>query len=118
MELKQLVNYVTTIATSNLVRVYNDEQAYLAIDDIIYSFLEDNKLFYNIKVSFETSEKNGTCLVPALVGLPEDLSKFSEQDAFALAILLTNLVIEMATDNGDSYEEDDNSIEEDPKYYC
>lgn len=116
MELKKLVIYVTTIATSNLVRVYNDKNAYLAIDDIIYSFLEDNNLFYTLKVRFETSEKNGTCLVPALVGLPEDLSKFSRQDAFALAILLTNLVIEMATDKG---EEDNNSIEEDStKYYC
>jgi hypothetical protein len=118
MELKKLVNYITTIATSNLVRVYNYEQAYLAIDDIIYSFLEDDKLFYNLKISFETSEKNGTCLVPALVGLPEDLSKFSEQDAFALAIFLTNLVIEMTTDSCEDYEEDNNSTEENSKYYC
>lgn len=116
MELKKLTNYVNTLATNNLVRVYNDEKAYLAIDDIIYSFLEDNNMFYTIKVKFETSEKNGTCLVPALVGLPEDLSKFSDQDAFALAIILTNLVIEMATDN---CEEENDSIEEDStKYYC
>lgn len=117
MELKKLVNYITTIATSNLVKVYNYEQACLAIDDIIYSFLEDNKLFYSLKISFETSEKNGTCLVPALVGLPEDLSKFSEQEAFALAIYLTNLVIEMANGSCEEYEED-SSIEDDPKYYC
>ena len=115
MELKKLVDYVETVVTNNLIAEYKDEKAYLAIDDIVYSFLDVDSIFYTLKIRFEVNEKNGTYLVPALVGLPEDLSKFSKQDAFALAILITNLTVEIADGNS---EENDDSTEEDSKYYC
>ena len=115
MELKKLVDYVETVITNNLITEYNDEKAYLAIDDIVYSFLDVDSIFYTLKIRFEVNGKNGTYLVPALVGLPEDLSRFSKQDAFALAILITNLTVEVVDNNS---EENDNSTEEDSKYYC
>ena len=115
MEIKKLVDYVETVVTNNLITEYKDEKAYLAIDDIVYSFLDADSIFYTLKIRFEVNGKNGTYLVPALVGLPEDLSKFSKQDAFALAILITNLTVEVVDDNS---EENDDSIEEDSKYYC
>ena len=115
MELKKLVDYVETVVTNNLIAEYKDEKAYLIIDDIVYSFLDVDSIFYTLKIRFEVNGKNGTYLVPALVGLPEDLSKFSKQDAFALAILVTNLTVEIADGNS---EENDDSTEEDSKYYC
>ena len=115
MELKKLVDYVETVVTNNLITEYNDEKAYLVIDDIVYSFLDVDSIFYTLKIRFEVNGKNGTYLVPALVGLPEDLSKFSKQDAFALAVLITNLTVEIADGNS---EENDDSTEEDSKYYC
>lgn len=115
MELKKLVDYVETVVTNNLIAEYKDEKAYLVIDDIVYSFLDVDSIFYTLKIRFEVNGKNGTYLVPALVGLPEDLSKFSKQDAFALAILVTNLTVEIADGNS---EENDDSTEEESKYYC
>lgn len=115
MELKKLVDYVETVVTNNLITEYKDEKAYLAIDDVVYSFLDVESIFYTLKIRFEVNGKNGTYLVPALVGLPEDLSKFSKQDAFALAILITNLTVEIADGNS---EEDNDSIEDNSKYYC
>ena len=115
MELKKLVDYVETVVTNNLIAEYKDEKAYLVIDDIVYSFLDVDSIFYTLKIRFEVNWKNGTYLVPALVGLPEDLSKFSKQDAFALAILVTNLTVEIADGNS---EENDDSTEEESKYYC
>ena len=115
MELKKLVDYVETVVTNNLITEYKDEKAYLVIDDIVYSFLDADSIFYTLKIRFEVNGKNGTYLVPALVGLPEDLSKFSKQDAFALAILVTKLTVEIADGNS---EENDDSTEEDSKYYC
>lgn len=115
MELKKLVDYIETVVTNNLIAEYKDEKAYLVIDDIVYSFLDVDSIFYTLKIRFEVNGKNGTYLVPALVGLPEDLSKFSKQDAFALAILVTNLTVEIADGNS---EENDDSTEEESKYYC
>ena len=115
MELKKLVDYVETVVTNNLIAEYKDEKAYLVIDDIVKSFLDVDSIFYTLKIRFEVNGKNGTYLVPALVGLPEDLSKFSKQDAFALAILVTNLTVEIADGNS---EENDDSTEEESKYYC
>lgn len=115
MELKKLVDYVETVVTNNLIAEYKDEKAYLVIDDIVYSFLDVDSIFYTLKIRFEVNGKNGTYLVPALVGLPEDLSKFSKQDTFALAILVTNLTVEIADGNS---EENDDSTEEESKYYC
>jgi hypothetical protein len=115
MELKKLVDYIETTVTNNLILEYNDEKAYLAIDDIVYSFIDADSLFYTLRIRYSVNGKDGNYLFPAVVGLPEDLSKFSKQDAFALAILITNLTVEVV--DGKS-EEDDNSIEEDIKYYC
>lgn len=115
MELKKLVDYIETTVTNNLITEYNDEKAYLVIDDIVYSFIDVDSVVYTLKVRYWVNEKEGTYLVPTLVGLPEELTKFSKQDAFALAILMTNLTVEIVDGN---FEEDNDSIEDNLKYYC
>ena len=65
MELKKLVDYVETVVTNNLITEYKDEKAYLVIDDIVYSFLDVDSIFYTLKIRFEVNGKKGTYLVPA-----------------------------------------------------
>lgn len=117
MELKKVIESIEKIVNNNLNLEYNTQDAYIAIDDVVYSILDTDSLFWSLTIRY--SVKKGaqkTFLLPAIIGLPDDFSKFSKQDIFALALVITNLVADLV--DSEAEEESLDPIESKSKYYC
>jgi hypothetical protein len=106
MTLTEIFTKIEDEASNILQNEYNNSELVIAIDKIEIEYIDD--LFYTIKLrSYTTDKTTFTYSIPAICGLPKDISCFTEKDCYVIAVFAANVAVEII-DNG--YEDDD-SIE-------
>lgn len=106
MILTEILTKIEEEASNILQNEYNNQDMFIAVDKIEIDILED--LFYTIKFrSCLTDGTTFTFAVPALCGLPSDISCFTDRDCYVMAVFAANIATEII-DNGN---EDEDSIE-------
>lgn len=108
MNLLDVIKYIEEIATEILISEYTDEKSYVEIDQLNYSFIEENTASYNLVARAGAKERHVSFETSALAGLPMDLTLFETKEAFTLAVLLANLCIQ-ALDEAEDYDEEEKS---------
>ena len=116
MTLTEILTKIEDEASSILQNEYNNQDMFIVVDKVEIDCLED--LFYTIKFrSCLTDRTTFTFDMPALCGLPNDLSCFTEKACYVMAVFAANIAAEII-DNGS---EDTDSIEilsKSPKIIC
>ena len=103
MKLNQLINYIEENASTILQREYNDSNAFVTIDDVNFSFLDDEIPFCVVGIRYSVNDTQKTFTVESLAGLPENFFDMNKTEAFAFVIFIVNLIIKIS-DNTESDE--------------
>lgn len=95
MKTLELINYIENTASSILQKEYNSIEAYISIDNINFSFLDDTTVFYTAIIRYNVKGKSMSFEVTSPAGLADNFFEFTETEAFAFAIFIANLVIKV-----------------------
>ena len=127
IELKnmQLINYIEENASNILKKEYNNQTAFIALDSVEYTLIDQNSLFYTVVLSygFTDSQTVYSFEIPSVAGLAENFWDFTESEAFAFAVYVANLALRLLDTNTTKKENSDDFedlIEDnlDNKYIC
>jgi hypothetical protein len=105
MKIMELISYIETTASNILQKEYNTTDAYIVIENINFSFLDDAEVFYTAIIRYGVKDKSMSFEVTSPAGLANNFFEFTETEAFAFAIFITNLVIKVVDSNIDLEED-------------
>lgn len=95
MNSTQLITYIEEIASNILQKEYRDSKAYIVIDNVIFSFLEDENPFYVVTVRYAIKGVQKACEIDPVAGLSKNFFELTEIEAFAFAVYIANLIIKI-----------------------
>lgn len=97
MEPSRLINYVEEIASEALKAAYLDVNNYLKIEAINLKFIPN--VDYTVVSRCYISGIDTMFEAESIVGLPKNPFEFSDQEAFAFAISLANIISDVYKTN-------------------
>ena len=106
MELNLLISYIEENASSILQKEYNDQNAFVAVDAVNFTFLDGENTSYLVDFRYSINNIQRTFAITSVAGLPDNLFDMDETEAFAFAVYATNIIIKM-TDAIDDEELDE-----------
>lgn len=114
MSTQTTITTIEDLASNILKKEFNDDQAYIRIDTINFSFVND-KNPYNVMLRGEIKGEYFSFEVGVLIGVADNIFDFEDREMFAFAIYISNIAINVynSRDNEFIVADDDST-----KYYC
>jgi hypothetical protein len=108
MKLEEIIELIETKSTKILQAEYNDDKAYLTVDEVAFSFIDG--LYYTLLLNCGTSNRSVDFVVDSIVGLPTSFLDFNEQDVSTFTVVVVNIALKMLDySNDEAIEEETNN---------
>lgn len=93
MKLEEIIELIESEGTKILQAEYNDDKAYLIVDEVTFSFIDG--MYYTILFNCGHSNKNITFVVDSVAGLPTSFLNFNKQDTVTFTVVTANIALKM-----------------------
>lgn len=93
MQPLKLITIIEDHVSKILAQEYNNEQAFLRIDNINYAFLDAASYCYELLLTVSNGQKAVSFKFEEAIGLPSNIFAFTKTQADTLSILIANYAV-------------------------
>lgn len=103
MRFEEIIARIETEGTKILQAEYNDDKAYLRVDEVTLSSIDD--IYYTILFTCGHSNKDISFAVDSVAGLPPSFLDFNEQEVFTFTVVVVNIALKMLDYSNEAIED-------------
>lgn len=110
MQPLKLITIIEDNVSKILAQEYNNEQAFLRIDNINYTFLDAASYCYELLITVSNGQKTISFKFEEAIGLPSNILAFTKAQAETLSVLIANYavaVLDLPETPEDNFNKDD-----------